>query len=175
MGVERRTRNHSEIRLMWTRMAGGVLADRANTLATRLEIPFIVLNLLEASRRKCLNHGIEVGFPAGVEGCVFIVVRVSHKSLGSGNKNEIQPIAQSCFKKFRNLPQPVGFQRPTTTILGRERVPGQHSVQVLGLEHNLIDGDTSCFERVVSNLSCGSPVVEFEHASQPLSGVDFAS
>ena len=28
---------------------------------------------------------------------------------------------------------------------------------------------------VVSNLSCGSPVVEFEQASQPLSGLDFAS
>jgi hypothetical protein len=28
---------------------------------------------------------------------------------------------------------------------------------------------------VVSNLSCCSPVVEFEQASQPLSGLDFAS
>jgi hypothetical protein len=30
---------------------------------TRLEIPFIVLHLLEASLRKCLNYAIEVGFP----------------------------------------------------------------------------------------------------------------
>jgi hypothetical protein len=30
-------------------------------------------------------------------------------------------------------------------------------------------------DAVVSNLSCGSPVVEFEQASQPLSGLDFAS